>query len=371
MKIIFTIVILLVLGGCETKKSETIAENNVYPFFVGTYTEGESQGIYKYILQNNGTINHVGMAAISDNPSFLAMSSDKRFLLAVNEINQEGAGLVESFLITGDSLALKSRSSSGGAHPCYVSVNESGFVLTANYTGGNVGLLRLDQEGALSDILDVQQHTGRGTTDRQRSPHAHFASFGPSGNDIIAIDLGTNELWFSHLDTEQQKFLPSIHSKIKMQPGAGPRHLAFHPNRKWVYVLNELDCTAVLLQKSDNETYQMGVPISTLPVGFSEPNTCADIHISADGMFVYASNRGHNSIAIFDVNADEGSLSLVGHQGTRGDGPRNFSLSPDDQYLLVANQHTNNIVSFKRNKTTGLLKYVDEVEAPTPVCILF
>ena len=371
MKIHVAIITLLVLAGCQTNKNETMQENNTYSFFVGTYTDTESQGIYKYLLQKNGTLKRIGLVAMSDNPSFLAMSADKRFLVAVNEINHEGVGTVESFLITGDSLAFISRSSSGGAHPCFVTVNETGFVLTANYTGGNVGLLRLNKKGELTALLDVQLHTGSGTTERQQTPHAHSAWFEPVDNNIISVDLGTNELWFSHLDTGLQKLLPSDPYKLRMDPGAGPRHLVFHPNGKWIYVVNELDCTVILLQRSDNGKYEKGVSVSTLPVGYTEPNTCADIHISSDGKFVYVSNRGHNTIAIYDVNARDGSLNLVGHQPTRGNGPRNFSLSPDEKYLLVANQHTNNIVSFKRDKPTGLLNYVYQIEAPTPVCILF
>ena len=135
--------------------------------------------------------------------------------------------------------------------------------------------------------------------------------------------------------------------------------------------MNELNSTVVLVQKSDNGKYKKGIPITTLPTGYTDTNNCADIHISSDGKFVYASNRGHNSIAIYNVDASDGSLTLIGHQTTLGEGPRNFSLSPNDNYLIVANQHTNNIVSFKRDKITGLLKYMNQIEAPTPVCVLF
>lgn len=371
MKIHVAIITFLVLISCQANKNETVQENKAYSFFVGTYTDTESQGIYKYLLQKDGSLKLVGLVALSENPSFLAMTTDKRFLVAVNEINHKGVGTVESFLITSDSLSFRSRSSSGGAHPCFVTVNEIGFVLTANYTGGNVGLLRLNEKGELSTLLDVQQHTGSGTTERQQAPHAHSAWFEPVEKIIISIDLGTNELWFSHLNTVLQKLLPSDPQKLKMAPGAGPRHLVFHPNDKWIYVVNELDCTVILLQRTDDGKYEKGISVSTLPIAYTEPNTCADIHISSDGKFVYVSNRGHNSLAIYGVNARDGSLNLLGHEPTHGNGPRNFSLSPDEKYLLVANQHTNNIVSFKRNKTTGLLKYVCQIEAPTPVCILF
>jgi len=242
--------------------------------------------------------------------------------------------------------------------------------LAANYSGDNVGLLKLNSNGELSELLDVQQHSGKGSTDRQEAPHAHSAWF--DGDDIvISVDLGTNELWFSHLDTNREKLIPSNPQKLKMEPGAGPRHLALHPNGKWIYVVNELDCTVTRLLKKGNGIYEKGGSISTLPTNFTEANYCADIHISSDGKFVYASNRGHNSIAIFHVNINDGILKAIAHQDVKGEWPRSFVLSPDENFLFVANQYTNNIVSFKRDKNTGLLEFVDEAEAPSPVCILF
>lgn len=371
MKLHFVIIALLLLLGCQINKQKTMQENGTYSFYVGTYNTEESKGIYRYLLLQDGSLKCIGLAAVSDNSSFLAMSADKKFLVTTNENNNDGTGTVESFLVTGDSLAFLSRSPSGGAHPCFISVNETGFVLVANYTGGNVGLLRLNKKGELAGLLDVQQHTGSGITDRQQSPHAHSAWFNPFDKGIISVDLGTNELWFSHLDTGLQKLISPDPYKLRMDPGAGPRHLVFHPDGKWIYVVNELDCTVTLLEENDLGKYEKGGSVSTLPVGYTEPNTCADIHISSDGKFVYASNRGHNSIAMYEVNPQNGHLNLFGHQSTHGNGPRNFSLSPDDNYLLVANQYTHNIVSFKCDKTSGLLEYVCEIDAPTPVCILF
>ncbi|MCF6268895.1 MAG: lactonase family protein [Melioribacteraceae bacterium] len=346
-------------------------EKDVYTFFVGTYTDSGSKGIYKYLLKSDGSLKQIGLAAKSENPSFLTMSADKKFLIAINEINNDGVGTVESFSIKNDSLKFISRSSSGGAHPCFVTINEDGYILTANYTGGNIGLLKLNNNGSLSGLLDLQQHTGSGGTERQKAPHAHSVWFEPNSTNIISIDLGTNELLFSQLNTQSGKLVPLDQYKLKMEYGAGPRHLVFHPNNKWIYVVNELNSTVTLLRKSDEGKYESSISVSTLPAGYTKPNTCADIHISSDGMFLYASNRGENSIAIFKVNTLNGSLNLIAHESTRGDGPRNFSLSPDEKHLLVANQHTKNIVSFKRNSITGLLNYIDEVEAPTPVCILF
>ena len=371
MKTHLLIFILLFFAKSQSNQEMAIQENSIFPFFVGTYTQGESQGIYKYLLLKDGTIKELGLVAKSDNPSFLAMNKEKTILLAANETSHENTGTVESFFIDTNRLEFISRSSSGGAHPCFVCVNKNGYVLAANYSGGNVGLLHLNKKGELSGLLDLQQHSGKGTTERQEAPHAHSAWFYKDSDEVISVDLGTNELWFSHLDTVQQKLVPDDPYTLQMKAGAGPRHLAFHPNGKWIYILNELNCTVTLVQKSDEGTYTIGPSVSSLPRDYSEANTAADIHISSDGKFVYASNRGHNSIAIYEVDPANGTLYPIGFQKSKGDGPRNFCISPDGRYLLVANQHTNNIVSFKRDKISGLLNYIDQIEAPTPTCILF
>ena len=314
MKILNFLLALLLLAGCQMDKNDARQKNSTYSFYVGTYTNKGSQGIYKYLLQKDGSLKRIGLAAISENPAFLAMSSDQKYLLAVNEINNDGVGAVESFLVQDDGLTLISRRSSGGAHPCFIAVNEMGFVLAANYTGGNVGLLRLNEDGELSPLLDVQAHSRSSANKDQQVPHAHSACFEPFDNSIICADKGTNELWFSQLDTGQQKLIPSDPQTLEMETGAGPRHLAIHPNGRWIYVLNELKNTVTLVHKSDEGNYIKNESFSTLPSGFAESSIAADIKISSDGKFVYASNRGHNSIAIFAVNASNGFLHLAGHQ---------------------------------------------------------
>ncbi len=341
-------------------------------FYVGTYTNGESEGIYSFALNKRGIIKPLGLAATSDNPSFLAMSADKKYLLAVSETKKNnGMGSVESYRVAGKKLRRKSQKPSGGTHPCFVTINPDGDVLVANYTGGNVGLLKLGKNGKLSGLLDVEQHEGKGITDRQESPHAHSAWFEPDGSGIITADLGTNELWFSEIEKGSQKIIPRNPHKLAMASGAGPRHLAFHPNQKWIYVLNELNNTITLVEKNKTGEYSTGPSISTLPPDFDQFSKCAHIVISMDGKFIYASNRGHNSIAIFGVSPNDGKLNLLGFEVTHGDSPRHFALSQDEEFLVVANQNSNNLVSFKRDKSTGLLKFVGEVEAPAPVCVLF
>lgn len=339
-------------------------------FFVGTYTRGESKGIYHYLLKADGTLKSVGLAAATENPSFLAKSADGKFLLAANENGNNGGGTISSFSIINSELKFLDTKVSGGAHPCFVSINPAGYVLAANYSSGNVGLLKLTPSGMLEGPLDVLQHAGQGTHPRQKGPHAHSAWF--AWNDaIITVDLGTNELWFSTLNRTTNTLAPSNPQKLAMAPGAGPRHLALHPNNRWLYVFNELNSTVTMVKINSVGTFEIGETITTLPVDFTGENLGADIHISRDGKFLYASNRGHNSLVIYQILKDDGKLQVVGHERVRGDWPRNFTLSPDETYLLVANERSNNIVSFKRDKKNGTLTFVHEIQAPNPVCLLF
>jgi len=382
--ILFTFIITI-LFGCEksnfTEQKEEIAESNVksadttksynssvssekYVFYVGTYTTGESEGIYKYTIQNDGSMKKSGLAATTENPSFLTLSNDSRFLLAVNE---NITGTVESFSISDDTeLAFINSSSTGGKNPCYVSANDNGFVLVSNYGTGNVGLLKFNEAGELSDLLDTDQHS----SEEYSNPHAHSAQFEPAGNGIISADLGINELWFSKLNSEQQKLEPAEQQSLLMPEGSGPRHFVIHKNGKWIYVVNEYGNTVTLVNKNNEGQFSVVSTVSTLPEDFTGKSYCADIHISGDSKFIYASNRGHNSIAIFEIN-ENGSLTYVGFESTRGEFPRNFAISPDDNFLLAANQKSNNIVSFRRDITTGLLEFIGETDAPIPTCILF
>lgn len=371
MKYLILVVISFLLYACQFSEQKRVNKDNSYEFFVGTYTAGESEGIYKYLLYEDGNMEKIGLVAKTKNPSFLALSSDKKTLLSVCEVeNKNGVGFVESFSLMRDSLQFINRKSTGGAYPCFVSINPANFVLVANYSGGNVGLFEFSESGRLSEILDLQQHIGSGSHLRQKSAHAHSAWFSPFSNDVIAVDLGTNELWISQLNEDNKTLDIESLKKLKMEEGAGPRHLVFHPNGKWIYVINELN-SSISLAVKENETYEKSNSVSTLSLNFDGENYCGDIHISSDGNFVYASNRGHNSIAIFKVNPENGNLKLIAHELVRGNWPRNFSLSPDGDYLLVANEKSNNLISFKRDKISGLLNYVSEINAPSPVCILF
>lgn len=376
MKICINLLLIITIISCkpENKAEEKMTEATTetqkdFSFYVGTYTDHESEGIYKYSLSTEGNLKKIGLVATIENPSFLALSTNKKYVLSVNEVAEENGGSVSSFEIKGDSLRFINKAGSGGNNPCYVSIAENGNVLVANYSSGTVGLLNLDEKGYLTELLTTQQHTGKGTTERQEGPHAHSVWLDKNNqNKIIAVDLGTNELWFSEINATNDNFLPTT-QKLAMATGAGPRHLAFHPKDNSIYVLNELNNTITLV-KNNNGIYEKLSTISTIPADFSDFSKAADIHVSDDGKFVYASNRGHDSIAIFSINND-GSLTVVDFENTKIKTPRNFSLSPDNMFLLVANKDANTITAFSRDTATGKLNLVSEIDAPTPVCILF
>jgi 6-phosphogluconolactonase len=367
MKYFSTVVFILLFLGCKNSSVKIIKETT---FYVGTYTQKESKGIYTYSISKDGKLKNIREAAAITNPSFLAKSKDNKTLFAVSEIDENGTGFIHSYEIKKDSLHFINKQESGGAHPCFIAVNEANYIITANYTGGNIGLLKASEKGEMAPISFVQQHTGKGTTERQTAPHAHSTWFHPTKNEIISVDLGTNELWFSKLDTTKNELIYTPQKKLKVAEGAGPRHLIFHPNNKWIYVLSELN-NSISLLKEKEETYFIGSTISTLPKEVTAHSNAADIHITKDGKFLYASNRGAESIAIFKVNSENGSLTSIGYTPVLGANPRNFSLSPEEDFLLVANQDSNNIISFKRNPSSGALTFVDKIFAPTPVCILF
>lgn len=345
----------------ETKEETQKAP--AYTFYLGTYTADKSEGIYKFTMDASGQMSNLGLSAKTENPSFITLTADNKYLLAVNE-NEEGT--MESYRVKEDTLIKINRTSTNGMHPCYITTNVNNMILAANYSSGNVALSKLNEKGEILPLLDLQQHEGMDTTDRQEGPHAHSAWF--KNDKVISVDLGSNELWFSKIVND--KFQYSEQKTLKMAGGAGPRHLAFHPTESWLYVINELNGTISQIVE-DNGIYKITSTVSTLPAGFEGHNQSADIHISKDGKFLYASNRGPNTIAIFSIDQDSGGLTSLGFESTKGDWPRNFALSPDDKFLLVANERSGNLVVFERNAESGLLNFISEIEAFTPTSIVF
>ena len=350
--------------------------------YVGTYThDGRSDGISLIRFdRRSGQLQPVGSVAAGANPSFLAIHPNGRVLYAVNELEQyngRATGAVSAFAIAGDTGALTKlgeEPSEGGA-PCFVSVDGSGrVVLIANYAGGSVALLPLQSDGMLAPATSVVKHTGSGpNADRQSEPHAHCIVVDPFNRFALAADLGADRVFVYRLDLDGKALRHVEGGEAVMRPGAGPRHIAFHPTLPLVFVACELDSTVVSLRF---ETARGALsPLdaqSTIPGGWSGTNYPADIQIAPSGRTLYVSNRGHNSLAVFSVAAPTGALSLVQVVSTGGDWPRNFSLDPTGRWVLVANQKSNTIVVFGRDEESGKLTPTrQQMALPSPVCLRF
>ena len=365
MKNLLVISLLFLLPGLMVAQESSFVHQNRqrYRFFAGTYTGGQSEGIYVVSLSPEGKLLQARLVAKTENPSFLALSPDKRFLLAVNENNP---GTVESYAVLHDTLQRLSRQQSGGNAPCYVSVNQRGDVLTANYGSGTIGLLKMDKNGKLSPLLFVENHNSAGKT-----AHAHEALFLPGTRQVVSVDLGTNQLWLSRLNDTGKKLIPYKQRTLDLPPGSCPRHFVMHPNGKWMYVVNETGNSVSLIHKTAGGQWVLKKTVSALPAGFKGKSYCGEIQLTKDGQFLYVSNRGHNSLALFRVSQTGDDLKLEANIPVHGNYPRFFVLTPDENFLLVANQKSDNIVVFRRNKQTGLLQYTDEIKISSPVCVVF
>ena len=350
-------------------------------FYVGTYTRGGSRGIYRVSMnQDTGAIHVRNSYGGVDNPSFLAIDRGNRFLFAVSETGQYNGiqgGSVASFAIdpaSGD-LTKLSQQPSRGAAPAHLSVDsETRIVLVANYNGGNVALLPVDEAGMLSAPAAVRQHTGSSINpQRQERPHAHSIYLDPTERFAVAADLGIDRLMIYRVDAEQNALQLSDPPSFALAPGSGPRHMAFHPNGRRAYVINELSSTitACTYDQGSGTFTEIGT-VSTLPDGFNGQNTCAEVRVAPSGDFVYGSNRGHDSIAVFAVDGSTGALTPVQHQSTDGRTPRNFEIAPTGRFLIAANQDTNNLVVFAIDPESGRLEETGHTATiPVPVCVRF
>jgi len=350
--------------------------------YVGMYTKpGVADGIYLIRMdRRSGKLRRVGSVNAGANPSFLAIHPNGRVLYAVNELekyNGRKTGAVSAFAIARDTGVLTRRNeqpSEGGA-PCFVSVDRSGrVVLVANYVGGNVALLPIQANGSLAPAAHVVQHRGTGpNAARQEAAHAHCIVADPSNRFVLAADLGVDRVFVYRLDLDGKSLRHIESGDAVMRPGAGPRHIAFHPTLPLVFVANELDSTVSTL-RFDAERGAL-FPLdtrSTVPAGWTGTNYPADIHVASTGRTLYVSNRGHNSIAVFSVAASTGALALEQAVSTEGDWPRNFSLDPTGRWLLVANQRSDSIVVFGRDQESGRLTPTHQrISLPSPVCLRF
>jgi 6-phosphogluconolactonase len=356
-----------------------MAKQNGIFVYIGTYTRGRSEGIYVYRMEeSSGRLEFASVAKGMDNPSFLAIHPQERYLYAVNEVGGRAgkpSGAVSAFSIdpeTGE-LTYLNQQSSHGTGPCHLSVDQTGqFALVANYGSGSVSVLPIHSDGKLGEATDVVQHQGSSVDPRrQGGPHAHSIILDKANRYAFAPDLGLDKIMIYQLDLTQGKLKPNEEPWAKVKAGAGPRHFTFHPNGRYAYVINELDSTLTAFTYDGTCGRLREVQtVSTVPEDFSGTSYCADVHVSPSGRFIYGSNRGHDSLAIFEIDQDTGRLDYVGHEPTHGKTPRGFAIDPTGTYLLAANQDTDTIVTFRIDQQTGRLMSTGHVaEVPTPVCL--
>lgn len=348
--------------------------------YIGTYTSGASEGIYMLEMDaTTGELIHAGLAGAVENPSFLALHPAGTFLYSVGrgtDADGEPANLASAFAIDPESgaLTLLNQASTAGDGPCHVAVDRAGrHILVANYSGGNAAVLPIAENGALREAGDVVQHEGSSVHPRQQAPHAHAVQLDAAGNFAFIIDLGIDRIMIYRYDDETGSLEPNDPPYAAVAPGAGPRHFAFHPNGQYAYVVNELANTVTAFAYDAAAGSLEAIhTVGTLPDDFEDDNTTAEICVHPSGRFVYASNRGHDSIAAFAVEADTGRLSSIGQTPTGGRTPRNFNITPDGAFLVVANRQTDNIVVLRIDPETGLLTDTGHaVEVPAPSCVVF
>jgi len=347
--------------------------------YVGTYTSGESKGIYRLDLDpKTGALSAAGEPTPAVNPSFLAFHPQGRFLYAVNETGEsrtDESGGVSAYAIDAKSGALTflNRQPSGGPAPCHLSLDRRGRnLLVANYWGGSVAVLPVTADGRLDAATVVIRHQGQGANpERQEGPHAHAVNLDPTGALALVADLGLDMLVAYRFDGARGTLTPYEKATVRLAPGAGPRHFAFDPQGRFVYVLNELDATVTALSyDAAGPSFTELQSLSTLPADFKGENTTAEVVVRPDGRFLYASNRGHDSIAIFAIDPATGKLTAAGHRSTLGKTPRNFAIDPTGTFLLAANQGSDQVVVFRIDPAGGGLEPVGApVRVPKPVCV--
>jgi len=350
------LIAFVMLSACAQSQQQSTPKDEInmptLELLVGTYTGEESKGIYVLDFDTkNGTLSAPRLVVETPNPSYLSLSKDKKYVFAVNEGKDAS---LSSFAWNDQRSQLLpiNQQASNGDYPCYLALNDKENMLSlANYGSGNISVYAVGDKGMLEPSFASFQHTGRGLVEpNQKSPHAHCTEF--MGDFLYAVDLGIDKILSYPVKADGNIGEASTH--FSLDPGDGPRHVIFHPkNKSLAFVVNELSSSVVSLKVNPaNGSLEKIAKVSTLPKDYTEKSYCADIHISVDGKFLYASNRGHNSIAVFSVGA-KGELEKIGITSVEGDWPRNFTLSPDDRFLLVANQKSDNITVFKRDPLTG------------------
>lgn len=340
-----------------------------YIGFAGTYTRETSKGIYRFTLDTEAqAIQSVEVASEVGSPTYLTISEDRRHLYSVAQDGEFGG--VAAYEIDSETGELRylNRKMQAGAPPCFVDAQEN-VLLTANYHKGTVDLHDFNEKGGVQAVSSSDQHEGSGPHDRQEKPHVHYAAYTPDGKYVLAADLGTDELVTYQVTGGQLERVTTLN----VEPGSGPRHVAFHPNGKTAYLLTELSSEVIVLDyNAENGHLTPKQTIKAIPDDFIETNDASAIYVSSDGKFLYTGNRGHNSITVFSIDDESKELTLIEHTPTGGEWPRDFTLDPSEKFIVASNQHSGNLVLFSRDETTGKLTQLDsKVTVPEAVCVTF
>lgn len=373
--------VLIVLSLCMvnpmfSQGDKNVVKDSINKIYVGTYTkkeghvDGKAQGIY-LLNQNpdNGELKFECTAAQITNPSFVKVGKMGKYLYAVSELGPQDAesGFIYSFEIQEDgSLKNIGKLSTGGFAPCHIALDKSGkFVFVSNYMGGIVMVYKIGADGSLIKNQELK-------LENADSAHAHSVKISGDNRYAYIADLGNDKIWIYHFNILNGTLKPHKQGFIELKKGAGPRHLAFSKNGRFIYSINEVNSTVSAFEIKNDGTLNHIQDITALPESFRQSNSAADIHIHPSGKFLYTSNRGHNSIAIFEINSDTGKLKHVDYVPVAGKTPRNFAISPFGKYLYAASQDTGNITTYKVNEETGKLKPQEPVfQIKTPVCLEF
>ncbi len=348
--------------------------------YIGTYTKpaphvqhAKGRGISVYELDpNTGNLTFVSETVGIEDPTFLAISRDQRFLYAASEVPQ---GMVYAYAIDSASggLRLINSQSAHGSSTAHVMVDPTGrIVVAANYAAGNTFVVyRVRDDGGIEPASDHVRHEGRGVHPRQEKTHGHSTYIDPSNRYLCVVDLGIDAVKVYALDREKGRV--RLHSEVKVQPGSGVRHLAFHPNGKFAYVIGELNSTITTLGYDGEGNFTVLDAVSTLPDDFSaENNSCSEIAVHPSGKFLYGANRWHDTLVMFQIDPETGKLALIGHQPTLGKTTRHFAIDPTGRLMLVGNQDSDNVVTFWIDLETGKLTHTGvDLEIATPVCFRF
>lgn len=367
-------VLFVVMAG------NTFAQDKMF-VYIGAYTQGTSEGIYVSELdRQTGKLSEPELAVKVENPNFLAIHPNGKLFYSIGAMKDESGkkiGTVNSYTIDRNTgkLTLLNQQSVVGQGPCHLVVDPDGKnVLAVNYGSGSTVCCPIAEDGSLEEASSFIQHEGSSVNpNRQKGPHAHSVNVDKNNRFAYVADLGLDKVLIYKLDAETGKLTPNDPPSVSVPPGGGPRHFAFHPGNQFAYTNNEMTCTVTAFDfDPENGSLKPIQTITTLPEKLQDSFSTAEIRVHPNGKFLYVSNRGHDTIAIFSIDQKTGKLTSIGHESTRGNIPRNFNLDPHGEFLLAANQKSGNVVVFKINPETGLLKATgQEIKVDGACCIRF